>query len=402
MSCSSPINSKSSLIEAYEHWEPKVNAWECYHPDRIDHTCLNVGIKDVINTADCPTEMGSPTWKGHTPGNDARVVTKLKEAGCVIAGKTGSAEFAVHHPGGTRNPHDLSRTPGTSSSGSAVAVACGMVDAALGTQTGGSIIRPASWCGVYAMKPSFGLIPRTGILKTSDTLDTVGFFARIPELLSLMLDICRVDGPDYPYTAQLKKRRNIKKIGVAYPPCWNAWPDYAQEALEDWLSRLNEFFNAEEAPWDLEACYETHRRIYHKSLSYYFQKEVETGTVSDIFRSQVEEGRQISAQRYQDDLKIQESLSFVADKLLKSYDILITLSSGGEAPEDERTAPKDTCLVWTMTGVPVINIPMFRSPDGLPFGLSIIARRYHDYKLLGFLEVLVKSGLAPIAPNPKL
>jgi Asp-tRNA(Asn)/Glu-tRNA(Gln) amidotransferase A subunit family amidase len=277
-----------------------------------------------------------------------------------------------------------------------------MVPAALGTQTAGSIIRPASYCGVYAMKPSFGLIPRTGILKTADTLDTVGFFTETPEMLRTMLEICRVDGPDYPITKNLKKPRKIKKIGILRPTCQSGWPFYALEVLDNWLTRLSEFLSVDEAPWNLEGCYDLHRRIYHKSLSYYFQKEAQTGKVSEIFKSQVEEGQRISAQRYQDDLIIQESIQRLADDLLKKYDILITLSSGGEAPEDERKAPRDTCLVWTLCGVPVINVPVFVSPDGLPFGLSIVARRLHDYKLFDFLETLLKAGLAPIGPNPRL
>ena len=402
MGVSDPTLNSASLIENYKRWEPEVNAWECYHPDRVDENRINVGVKDVINTAQCSTQMGSGFWKGFTPGNDARVVSRLKESGCAILGKTVTAEFAVHHPGPTKNPHNLTRTPGTSSSGSAVAVACGMADAALGTQTGGSIIRPASYCGVYAMKPSFGLIPRTGILKTADTLDTVGFFARNVHFLRLMFEICRVDGPDYPQTRQLNQKREIQKIGILWPECQNSWPLYALEALDYWLLRLEEFFTLHDAPWNLEGCYDVHRRIYHKSLSYYFQKESDSGQVSEIFKSQVEEGRTISPQRYQDDLAIQESLSRVADGLLKDFDILITLSSGGEAPEDELKAPRDTCLVWTMTGVPVINIPALVSPDGLPFGISIVARKYHDTKLLEFLNVLIKNGLAPHGPNPKL
>jgi len=392
---------KSSQIEAFSRWEPLVHAWEYFDPTRLNGR-LAIGIKDVINTADFPTQMGSEIWKGFTPGNDARVVSKLREAGCAIVGKTVSAEFAVHHPGVTRNPHDLNRTPGTSSSGSAVAVACGMVDAALGTQTAGSIIRPASYCGVYAMKPSFGLIPRTGILKTADTLDTVGFFAGNPELLRVLLDIARVDGPNYPQTAHLKRKRKIKKVGVLRPRCQSEWSVYALEAFDHWVLRLNEFIATDEIPWRLEECYDTHRLIYHKSLSYYFQQECDTGLVSDIFRSQVEEGQQITPDQYQSALCQQDDLSVVADGMLKAFDIAITLSSGSGAPEDERRAPRDTCLVWTLCGVPVIHIPAFVSPEGLPFGVSIIARRLHDYKLFDFLNTLIKAGLAPIGPNPKL
>jgi Asp-tRNA(Asn)/Glu-tRNA(Gln) amidotransferase A subunit family amidase len=396
--------SKSLQIEAFKQWEPKVHAWECYDPDKLKDGRLTIGVKDVINTADFPTQMGSDIWKGFTPGNDARVVSKLRQAGCVMAGKTVSAEFAVHHPGMTRNPHNLLRTPGTSSSGSAAAVACGMVDAALGTQTAGSIIRPASYCGVYAMKPSFGLIPRTGILKTADTLDTVGFFASNPLVLRLMLDTCRVDGPDYPQIAVLKKKRQFKKVWVLRPPCQSQWPVYALQALDHWLLRLNEFMPVEDLDWptDLNESYGLHRIIYHKSLAYYFKQEAETDQISDRFRKQGDEGRNISLRLYQDSLNAQDYLARVVDTLLQKAQILVTLSSGGGAPENERDAPRDTCLIWTMCGVPVIHVPLFTAPDGMPFGISIIARRFHDYKLFDFLNVLIKAGLAPTEPNPLL
>lgn len=388
-------------LDAYQAWEPKVHAWTTIKPELLD-SGFAVGVKDIINTADFSTEMGSPIWQGFTPGNDARVVTKLKEAGCVIPGKTVSAEFAVHHPGATKNPHNLTRTPGTSSSGSAVAVACGMVPAALGTQTAGSIIRPASYCGVYAMKPSFGLIPRTGILKTTDTLDTVGFFTDTPERLRTMLNICRVDGPDYPYTRNIEKPRKIKRVGVLSPPCIADWPIYALNALQNWVTRLSEFIEVQEPLWELEAAYQTHRTLYHKSLSYYFKKETLDGRISDIFKSQVEEGREIATEQYQAALTQQEDLALLADILLKKVDVLVTLSSGSDAPVQESDAPRDTCLVWTLCHLPVVHIPAFVSPDGLPFGVSIIARKYRDYTLLDFINVLVKAGLAPTGPNPKL
>jgi Asp-tRNA(Asn)/Glu-tRNA(Gln) amidotransferase A subunit family amidase len=376
------------------------NAWRAY--EQPPEGYLAVGIKDVINTADFSTEMGSPAWAGFTPGNDARVVTKLKEAGCVIAGKTVSAEFAVHHPGPTLNPHDPTRTPGTSSSGSAVAVACGMVPAAIGTQTAGSIIRPASYCGVYAMKPSFGLIPRTGVLKTADTLDTIGFFTETPELLRTMLDICRVDGPDYPQITKLKTLATVKRVGVLRPSCQKEWPVYALRMFETWVDRLGEFFDLDEFGLDDEPIHQIHRTIYHKSLSYYFQREIEAGQVSEAFKAQAEEGKQISLEDYRAALQAQELISESFDTTLQQFDVLVTLSSGGDAPKDESQAPRDTNLVWTLAGAPVINIPAFVSPDGLPFGVSIIARKYHDYKLFGFLDTLIKAGLAPTGLNPRL
>src|SRR3990167_8157472 len=160
--------------------------------------CIPVGVKDIYNTADFPTQMGSPLWKDFTPGNDARAVYHLKRQGANIVGKTVTAEFAVHALDKTLNPYDATRTPGTSSSGSAVAVSMGMVPAATGTQTAGSIVRPASFCGVYGCKPSFGTIPRTGMLKTTDSLDQIGFFTVHAEDLRRLFDSMRVKGENYP------------------------------------------------------------------------------------------------------------------------------------------------------------------------------------------------------------
>ena len=180
-----------SCIAQVERCEADIHAWVQFEPELALRQAREIdekrragtfddplwgapfGVKDVFNTAELPTCMGSPIWEGFTPGNDARVVAHLRWAGGVMFGKTVTAEFAVHHPGPTVNPHNPDYSPGTSSSGSAAAVASMMVPLALGTQTAGSTIRPASYCGVYGFKPSFGVVPRTGILKTLDTLDHV-------------------------------------------------------------------------------------------------------------------------------------------------------------------------------------------------------------------------------------
>ena len=209
---------------------------------------MPIGVKDIINTADFPTQMGSPLWNGFTPGNDARVVFNMKRAGGLVPGKTVTAEFAVHTLGKTINPWAPERTPGTSSSGSAVAVALGMVPAALGTQTAGSIVRPASFCGVWGMKPSFGLIPRTGMLKTTDSLDTVGFFAGHAADLQRLFDGLRVDGRDYPvshraFTDTARQSRAGTKPPLACrlraPACVAARArPMRRHAMEAWVQQL--------------------------------------------------------------------------------------------------------------------------------------------------------------------
>ena len=199
-----------STALAIEDKEVDTLAWVCFDLDKLKLEAdqafakyksrgsmlaiegIPFGVKDIFNTSFFPTQMGSPIWKNFTPGNNARVVDSLLLAGGLVAGKTVTAEFAVHALNETRNPHDLSKTPGTSSSGSAAAVATGMVPFALASQTAGSIIRPASFCGVWGMKPSFGMIPRTGVLKTTDSLDTIGFVAAHAKSLRKILDHTRV------------------------------------------------------------------------------------------------------------------------------------------------------------------------------------------------------------------
>ena len=220
------------------------------------------GVKDIFNTREFPTQMGSPIWENFTPGNNARVVDSLLSEGGVVVGKTVTAEFAVHELNATLNPHDTTRTPGTSSSGSAAAVATGMVPFALATQTAGSIIRPASFCGVWGMKPSFGLIPRTGVLKTTDSLDTIGFVATHARSLRTVLDILRVRGPDYPFVyrnvdrlgTNPKPNREGWRVGFVKTHTWNGATAYARNAIEDLVGRIarEDDFSVEEIKWPIQ------------------------------------------------------------------------------------------------------------------------------------------------------
>lgn len=364
-----------SARECFEAVESEVHAWTCYDLDRLDQPGLKVGIKDNINTLDFSTRRGSPIYKNYRPGNDARIVSRLKQAGCVIVGKTTTSEFGVHHLyDDTRNPHDHSRTPGTSSAGSAVAVATGQVPVAIGTQTGGSVIRPASYCGVWAFKPSFGLIPRTGILKTADTLDTVGIFADTPHRLRQVFDILRNKGRDYPNTGKLTPaKKDPKMIGLP-----SLHPLIA-EALE------------------------VHRKIYHKSLSYYFKKELEQfpDLISDTFKAQIAEGNLISADEYRQLLDRQRTITDeIEADIFKDADVLIGESSQSCAPVDEIDKGFDTCAVWTLLGFPVISAPGV-TIDGLPKGSMTVARKYQDYTLLSLYES-IKPGDQFGGPNPDI
>jgi Asp-tRNA(Asn)/Glu-tRNA(Gln) amidotransferase A subunit family amidase len=368
-----------------------------------------VGVKDIFNTKDMPTQMGSPIFRDFTPGNDARVVHYLRMAGAIMLGKTVTAEFAVHAPGPTCNPHHLAYIPGTSSSGSAAAVAAHMVPVALGTQTAGSIIRPASYCGVIGFKPSFGLVPRTAMLKTTDSLDTLGIFARNVDDAAMMFDTIRVHGIDFPIAHALLNdpaRQSIGarpwRVAVLRGPRWNDAEPYAQQALQDFALRLGGVANVQveqlELPDSFHRAHDIHATIYDKALAYYFKEVFEAHTlVSPVMYDIVTRGNALTPAQYQQALQQQTALAGELDELLAArYDIVVDLSTGGEALKGLDSVDRpDNSLIWTLCGVPSMNLPLFTGPLGLPFGAQIFARRYNDYLLLDFARHLQAQGVLP-------
>jgi len=417
-----------SHIKRIEEIEPRTQAWVHFDKEKILAKAkemdkktkgmskgklygILVGVKDTFNTEDMPTEMGSPIWKGYTPGNDARVIFNLRQEDAIIPGKTVTAEFAVHVEGKTLNPHNQAYSPGTSSSGSAVAVASYMVPLALGTQTGGSTIRPASYNGIYGMKPSFGLIPRTGMLKTTDTLDTVGFFARTVKDLRLMFDVIRVKGENYPFVNQFledKERQNKKfwKVAFVKTHVWDNAKDYVKDSISDFAEKLSkdENIKLEEVNLveDLKEVHEIHTLIYDKTLSYYFNKEYSDfmDKLSPILKGIISRGNKITTKQYEDALEKQTIISEKMDKFFETYDIILVNSTSAEAPKKGIIEDLDTCLIWTFCGLPAINLPIFKDPNNMPFGAQIVARKYNDYLLLNFAEFLrqnnyIKDGTYP-------
>lgn len=374
---------------------------------------IPVGIKDIFNTLEMPTQMGSPLWKDFTPGNDARVVHSLRMADVVIPGKTVTAEFAVHAPGPTGNPHNPKYMPGTSSSGSAAAVAAYMVPLALGTQTAGSIMRPASYCGVYGFKPSFGLLPRTGMLKTTDSLDTVGFFARTVEDLSLMFEVIRVHGRDYPISnaalndlSRQTKTNRPWKIVLIKGPKWDDAEEYARQALYQYANQIRREQEIEiceiDLPEEFNNAHRIHSTIYDKTLAYYFKEEFQQHTlISPVMYEIIARGNEISLEQYKSALRKQDQLSYQFDELMKSYDALLTLTTGGAALKGlENVDRPDTCLIWTLCGAPTINLPVFSNSERMPFGAQIVGRRYNDYLLLNLARFLRERELIPDGTNP--
>lgn len=422
-----------SCIRRIDALEPLLAAWACFDrdyalkgADEVDRRIQSggpriapfygapVGIKDIINTRDLPTRHGSPIFQDYMPGNNARVVDRVLWRGGVIAGKTVTAEFAVHHPGPTVNPHDVTRTPGTSSSGSAVAVAARMVPMALGTQTLGSTIRPASYVGTYAFKPTFGLIPRTGILKTTDSLDQVGYFCHHPADLRPIFENLKVEGGNYPFSEDMVRRdvgSEPFRVNFVRTASWAHASDYARAAVEGFVRTLSTEPGIEvveeELPADYDQSWDLHDRIYTKALSYYFQREFELAPeqISPSMTAMVERGRAVSADQYREAMQRQVVLARTLTALFddRRWDCILTLSAAGEAPVglDAENDP-DNLVIWTTCQVPVAHLPLFRGPNGLPFGLQVVGRKYGDYRLLRFVDSLHARGMLPMAPNPAI
>jgi Asp-tRNA(Asn)/Glu-tRNA(Gln) amidotransferase A subunit family amidase len=358
-------------------------------------------VKDIFNTYDYPTGMGSPIIEGYTPGNDARVVSDIRLDGGIVMGKTVTAEFAVHHPGPTVNPHDVRRTPGTSSSGAAAAVAARMVPVALSSQTAASTIRPASYCGIHGYKPSFGLVPRTAMLKTTDTLDTVAFMARSVADLRLMFEVCRVRGHNYPVSEAAlndRTRQSVEgrkwRVGVVSGSKSHLEAAEAREGLARLADALAEA-GCEVAAYALPAAFDEahdiHEHIYRRALAYYFKLEWQSNEAlfSEEMRAMITAGLAITPEAYEAAVREQVALRRLFDEEAKGFDVLIGLAADDEAPVG-LNAPDtaDHSLIWTMVGAPAIALPKLSGRSGLPIGVQVVARRFDDYKLLAFAELL--------------
>jgi Asp-tRNA(Asn)/Glu-tRNA(Gln) amidotransferase A subunit family amidase len=393
------IKVKDGTIRAWEYLNEELILGQARELDQkgVPKSLFGVpiGIKDIFNTKDMPSGMGSPIWSGFTPGNDARVVHSIRMEDGIIFGKTVTAEFAVHYlpKDKTVNPYDPKRTPGTSSSGSAAAVAAQMVPLALGTQTAGSTIRPASYCGIYALKPSFGLVPRTAMLKTTDTLDTVGWFARSIDDLKLMFEAIRVKGLDYPIVEQNLKPYHAlgrkTKIGFLINGL-EVFAGFDQTTIEEFgkyidrLGKNKDVELSEFVPSNLfNRIHSLHGKIYDKTLAYYFKEEYKHHTlISNIMYEIIERGNKIGTAEYVNAVEEQSGLQRRITSELEDYDLIITPSTAGIAPLIEEQEKPDTCLIWTFLGYPALNIPVLKGPGGMPVGLQTIAKRFDDYKLL--------------------
>ncbi len=412
--CLAHISARNSAVEAWAHIEPEKALREAREADAARArggaqrplAGIPIGIKDIIDTAEYPTEYGSVIYKGHYPATDATVVGELKRAGAIILGKTVTTEFAFFGPGKTRNPHSPDHTPGGSSSGSAAAVADFQVPLALGTQTAGSIIRPASFCGTIGFKPTFGYISRTGVLPQSPPLDTIGGYARSIEDIALLIDCLSAYDPRDPdmtsgpktslASALIAKHNRPPRFAFVKSPAWSQADAETQQAFEAFANGFGASSEVVEfsLPSEFDGSLRLQQIVQFSDIAKNFGPiaDMNPGKISQKLKDTIAEGRtfkpaDIAAARAERD-----SLYDALRPILVNYDAILTPAAPGPALKGlAGTGSPMFNALWTYLGMPCISLPLLEA-RGLPLGVQLVAARGEDGALLRAALWLMENG----------
>lgn len=378
--------------------EPQVEAWQFLDPDLVIKQAraldaggtvgplqgVPVGMKDIIDTADMPTEYGSPIHKGHRPHMDAACVALTRRAGGFIMGKTVTTEFANRHPGKTHHPRDRARTPGGSSSGSAAAVGDCMVPLGVGSQTTGSTIRPAAYCGCVGYRPTWGDFRCAGVMEASGSVDTLGIIARSVEDVALYRDVLAGVAPQ-PMAAQPTLPL---RIGFCRTPFWDQCESYTQQSLEDCavkLAKAGAMVADVTLPRDFDDIEDAHRHVtsfeFARNRAWEINHHYEQ--ISETLRNnRLKHGLACSLDQYRSARARLERLRLMLDDVFRDIDVLLVPAADGEAPVGlNATGNANHCLIWTSTHVPCMTLPLFSGPHGLPVGAQLISTRNNDRQL---------------------
>lgn len=354
-----------------------------------------VGLKDIIDTKDLPTERGSTIFSGRKPDTDAAIVERLIDAGAVIMGKTKTTELAFVHATDTCNPHNSEYSPGGSSSGSAAAVGAKQVPLAIGTQTNGSVVRPASFCGIYGLKPTRGVISRRGVLQTSKSLDQLGTFGRSIEDVALLADaIAGYDPTDnLSYARPRPKMLDGAKAEAPVEPdlVWFELPfndrlsEDAKDGLAEVLSALEGRVEKLPVPSAFHSLVEVQRTIHEYEICMHLKNEFDNhwDQISETLKPVVEHGRAISDDQYEDAMGTMAAADEFFASFFNDYDAIITPSAAGEAPKlGNGTGDPIFCTLWTLAGLPAINLPLLMGSNQLPIGVQLVGAAEEDDRLL--------------------
>lgn len=413
----------SGYLQCIAEREPNIQAWEYLDesnalqqaiaidnqrsrgisPDALEGVAI--AVKDIFATADMPTGWGTPIYRGRQVGYDAAVVERLRSAGAVIMGKTVTTEYAMATAGKTHNPHHLDHTPGGSSSGSAAAVAAGMVPLAIGSQTMGSILRPAAFCGVLGFKPSFGLISRYGALYVSREVDHVGIFARSVEDIALLCSVLTSpDGRDpdclgWAGNWQLNSESTADsppKIAFIQTHLWEHIEPEAQACLTTSAAVLEQAGAKVEAialPSETEDFLDTANTLIAAGLATNHGQDYDEhyDQLSPKIRQWIEQGRNETPLAYAKARRATVRYSIAIAKILSEFDVILTPVTTGTAPQGlQDTGSPMFCVLWTLCGLPAISIPVGKANNGLPLAIQLVGRRANDVALLGIADWVAK------------
>ena len=406
------INKFEKDIKAWAHFDKKLLLEKAAEAD--EHRRLGkplgplhgipVAVKDIVGTLDMPTECGTVIRKGKSYSQNAEIIELLISAGAIVMGKTATAELAYLGPAKTTNPHDYSRTPGGSSSGSAASVASFMAPLSVGSQTGGSIIRPASYCGVVGYKPTYGLISRNGVLKTSEKLDHVGVFGRSVEDVALLAKTLikkdKFDTASVHYSAE--NMLNETKKGPLFEPKfifyktdhWKIIDKKSRESFEYFIKSFKKNIEVFDTPSYFKDIHKYHQIIYDTDLannfSLYFKKYKKK--LSKIMQDAIIRGNKHSAKDYAEAVDFMKRSYESYEEVFEDYHGVLSPSSPGVAPKSlKTTGTAEFNKVWSYLGTPCISLPLLQGENNLPLGVQLIGAKYDDQRFLGVANWLEKE-----------
>ena len=384
---------RDAAVRAFAHLDPDAALAEARAldegPVRGPLHGLPLGVKDLFDTADMPTTYGSPIYAGHRPKADAASVALCREAGALVFGKTVTTEFAYFQPGPTRNPHNLAHTPGGSSSGSAAAVADYMLPLALGTQTAGSVIRPAAYCGIVGYKPTMGRVSKAGVKSLSESLDTLGGFGRCVRDVSMLGAVLTGD-------SRLSRLPQVDapRIGLCRTPEWSRADPDAQRAFDQVVSVLLTTAAAMadiDLPDDLPDLVALQKVVMYFEMSRALSHERiwHRNRLSEQLQAMLDEGIAITGAEHSANLAMTAVAQRSVGALFDRFDVLVSPSATGEAPAGvDATGDPVFCRGWTLLGLPCVHLPVARGTNGLPTGIQLVGRFGDDCRLLAVAEWL--------------
>jgi len=398
------INKFEKDIKAWAHFDKKLLLEKAEEADNYRKSGkptgslhgIPVALKDIIGTYDMPTECGTVLRKGKTQSQNAEIVDLLKSAGAIIMGKTATSELAFLGPPATRNPHDYTRTPGGSSSGSAAVIAAHMAPLSIGSQTGGSVIRPASYCGVVGYKPSYGLISRNGVLRTSYSLDHIGVFGKTVEDVALLAKVLikkdSHDSASVHYSTE--DMLEICKKGPLFEPkfifyktdSWKKIDKKSRESFEFFIKKFKKNIEVFDTPSYFKDIHKYHQIIHETDLANNFQDyyKKSKNKLSKEMQAAISRGMKYSAKEYAEAIDFMKRSYESYNEVFEDYHGVLSPCSTGVADKGlKSTGSADFNKVWSYLHTPAISLPLLQGENNLPLGVQLIGDKYDDLRFLG-------------------